>query len=66
MRAKKICAACEKHLTKDEVALSNKMLGRKTKELYCVDCLAELLDCERDDLEIKIMEFKEQGCALFM
>lgn len=66
MRAKKLCCDCEKQLVKDEVALSQKMLGRKIADYYCVDCLAESLDCEQDDLYVKILEFKEQGCALFL
>lgn len=66
MRARKICIDCVKSLSKDEVALSQKMLGREIAEFYCIDCLAEHLECDRDDLEVKIQEFKEQGCALFL
>lgn len=66
MRAKKICIECGKNLSKDEVAISQKMLGRNITEFYCIDCLAEYLDCDRDDLEVKIQEFKEQGCILFL
>ncbi len=65
-RVKKECVDCSKHLTNDEVALSQKMLGRNIIEFYCIDCLAEFLECDRDDLEIKIQEFKEQGCTLFL
>jgi len=66
MRVKKICIDCGKNLSKDEVALSQKMLGREITEFYCIDCLAEYLECDRDDLEVKILEFKEQGCTLFL
>lgn len=66
MRVKKICIDCGKNLSKDEVALSQKMLGREITEFYCIDCLAEYLECDRDDLEVKIQEFKEQGCTLFL
>ena len=66
MRTKKPCIVCEKRLDKYEIALSQKMLGRKIIEFFCIDCLAESLDCERDDLLVKILEFKEQGCTLFM
>ena len=66
MRAKKICIDCGKSLSKDEVALSQKMLGRKITGFYCIDCLAEYLECDCDDLEVKIQEFKEQGCTLFL
>ena len=53
MRRKIECCECEKALKKDEVAL-------------CIDCLAEYLECTKNDLEIKIQEFKEQGCTLFL
>lgn len=66
MIVKKICIDCGKNLNKDEVALSQKMLGREITEFYCIDCLAEYLECDRDDLEVKILEFKEQGCTLFL
>ena len=64
-KVKKQCADCTKQLTGDEVALSKKMLGRKIADFFCIDCLAESIECSRDDLEIKILEFKEQGCGLF-
>lgn len=66
MRAKKNCVECCKHLSKDEIALSLKMLGREITEFYCIDCLANYLECSRDDLAVKIQEFKEQGCTLFL
>ncbi len=66
MRQKKMCAECGKYLTKDEVALTQKILGRKIDVFYCIECLAEYLDCEHDDLVVKIQEFKEQGCTLFL
>lgn len=66
MRTKKVCIDCGGNLSRDEVALSQKMLGRDTLEFYCIGCLAGYLECDRDDLEVKIQEFKEQGCALFL
>jgi biotin operon repressor len=66
MRAKKTCTECGENLSKDEVALSQKILSRDITEFYCIDCLAEYLECDRADLEVKIQEFKEQGCTLFL
>lgn len=66
MANKKKCIECSVSLKKDEVALSKKMLGRTITEFYCINCLAETLDCDRDDLIVKIQEFKEQGCTLFL
>jgi len=66
MKVKKMCINCYKSLSKDEDALSKKLLGLEITEFYCIDCLAEYLECDRYDLEVKIDEFKEQGCALFL
>lgn len=67
MRRKKIeCCECGRALVKDEIALYKKLLGIDTEDFYCIDCLSEYLECTRVDLEIKIQEFKEQGCALFL
>jgi len=62
----KTCTDCGVDLKKDEVALSKKMLGREITKLYCISCLATTLDCEAEDLMVKIQEFKEQGCTLFL
>lgn len=67
MRRKKIeCCECGRALIKDETALCKKLLGTDIEEFYCIDCLSEYLECTRTDLEIKIQEFKEQGCTLFL
>jgi hypothetical protein len=59
------CCECKSVLEKDHIALSKKLLGRSITRFYCITCLAKFLECEVNDLEIKIMEFKEQGCGLF-
>ncbi len=61
-----VCCECDKSLKKDEIALSKKLIDVATEEFYCLSCLAEYLGCYKDDLEIKIREFKEQGCTLFL
>ncbi len=65
-RAGKNCCECKCSLRKDEAALSQKMLGREIFNFYCINCLAEYLECSTEDLQIKIQEFKEQGCTLFL
>jgi len=62
----KTCTECGAVLKKDEVALSQKMLGRAIISFYCINCLAAELDCNTEDLVVKIQEFKEQGCILFV
>ena len=63
---KKTCCDCGKALSKDEVALTRKLIDVDSEEFYCLDCLAEFLGCESEDLRVKIAEFKEQGCTLFL
>lgn len=63
---KQICKDCGKPICKDEVALYKKIIEIKAKEFLCLECMSEVLDCTVEDLEIKIDEFKEQGCTLFI
>lgn len=66
MAKKRTCVECSISLKKDEVALSQKMLGRTMTDFYCINCLANALDCDPEDLFVKIQEFKENGCTLFL
>jgi hypothetical protein len=63
---KKICCGCSRILKKDEVALSKKLIDIDTEDFYCLPCMAEYFGCEEEDLLMKIKEFKEQGCTLFL
>ena len=65
-RAKRICCECKIALKKEEVALSKKLIDVDTEDFYCLDCLADYLECSTEDLKIKIREFKEQGCSLLL
>lgn len=61
------CVICGKQrLNKDTVGINKKLLGDSIENFYCMDCLAEYLDCTVQDLLDKIEEFKEEGCKLFM
>ena len=62
----KKCIVCGKELKKDWIALHRKLLDLNAKEYYCIVCLADNFNCEVEDLEVKIEEFKEQGCTLFL
>ena len=67
MRKKKeYCIDCGCQLTKDEIALNKKLVSLDVTELRCLDCLSVSFGCEVEDLKIKIDEFKEQGCTLFI
>ncbi len=60
------CIACGKRdLDKDSIGINKKLLGPQVKNYYCMDCLADYLGCEVQDILDKIEEFKEEGCKLF-
>ncbi len=60
------CYVCGKAaLSKDEIGLTKKILGKKITQFYCLTCLAEHLEVTEEELLAKIEEFKEEGCTLF-
>lgn len=59
------CKDCGKNLSKDEVGLSQKLLGVGTENYFCVECFAKRYDCDADYLRDMIEEWKAQGCTLF-
>lgn len=60
------CIACgKKILDKDTIGINKKLLGENVESFYCMDCLADYLGCEVQDILDKIEEFKEEGCKLF-
>jgi len=61
----KKCLECNKNLTKDEIGLNKKMLGRNTKQFLCLECLSNYLNTDTEILIEKIEQFKEEGCTLF-
>lgn len=62
----KKCLACKKSpLDKDTIGINKKLLGKDIKTFYCIDCLANYLDCTVSDLLEKIELFKDEGCDLF-
>lgn len=60
------CYYCQKVLLKDDKALCKKLLGKKIKQFFCREHLAEVLDTDVETLTGKIDQFKEEGCTLFM
>ncbi len=65
-KKKEYCIDCSRQLTKDEIALNRKLISLDMTEFRCLDCLSVSFECEVEDLKIKIDEFKEQGCTLFI
>ena len=45
------CSSCRKKpLSKDEVGVCKKMLGKGTKKFFCLDCFASYLDTTVEEL----------------
>ena len=60
------CVICgRKHLEKNTIGINKKLLGEKIDNYYCMDCLADYLECTVQELLDKIEEFKAEGCKLF-
>jgi uncharacterized protein YlaI len=61
------CFVCgKKELSRNEIGLNKKLLGRSIKNFYCQNCLAEYLEVDSELLLEKVQEFKEHGCTLFV
>ncbi|MDR0696921.1 MAG: hypothetical protein LBF68_05215 [Christensenellaceae bacterium] len=60
------CSVCYKtKLSKNEIAVCKKILGRKIVNFFCMECFADYLELTVEELEMKIEDFKNQGCQLF-
>ena len=59
------CVRCGAFLSKDETALTRKLINRGTTEFFCLSCLANHFQLSEDILLKKIEEFKAMGCTLF-
>lgn len=60
------CSICGKpSLDKNTIGINKKLRGERIKDFFCLDCLAENLGCEVQDILDKIEEFKNEGCKLF-
>lgn len=61
------CIICGKQdLNRDTVGINKKLLGTEIEHYYCMECLADYLECTVDELIDKIEEFKAEGCKFFM
>lgn len=52
--------------SKDIIALNKKLLNPNGTEFLCLRCLCELLECSEWALYEKVVQFKEEGCILFL
>ena len=59
------CRGCGRVLTRDEIALTRKLINRGATEYFCLTCLATHFQVPEDILREKIRQFREMGCTLF-
>ena len=52
------CYVCGKNpISKDEIGLTKKLIGKDSKKFYCLNCLADYLEVTVEELIAKIEEF---------
>lgn len=59
------CAKCSRILTKDEVAVTRKLVNRGATVFFCIPCLAHHFEVTEADIRERIRYYKESGCTLF-
>ena len=59
------CVTCGKELTRDEMALSKKLINRGAKRGKCLACLSAYYQLSEQRLHELIAHYRAQGCTLF-
>ena len=57
-----VCISCGRAVTRDEKALTRKLINRGADSFYC---LAILFEVPEETLKEKIVQFRKMGCTLF-
>jgi uncharacterized protein YlaI len=66
MERAKTCCLCAATLNQDAIGLTKTLLDKSISRFMCIDCLAAHLDVTAEEIKVKIGEFKDQGCTLFL
>lgn len=59
------CIVCGERVEKVSKALCQKLIDRNTSKIMCLECLANYLETDKEELLMKVEEFKNEGCPLF-
>lgn len=59
------CKQCGARLTRDEVAVTKKLVNRGAAEFMCERCLASYYRVEVSDIRERMDYFRAMGCTLF-
>ena len=57
---------CGRELTKDEKALTKKLISRGAESFLCLTCLSAHFGVSEELLRDKIDQFRHMGCTLFL
>ncbi len=60
-----VCVSCGRPVTRDEIAVTKKLINRGATAFYCVPCLAKYFEVQPEDIEERIRYFRQMGCTLF-
>ena len=60
-----LCTVCGRKLSRDEIALTKKLVNRGAESFFCLSCLAKKFAVSEDLLREKINQFRQMGCTLF-
>ena len=60
-----ICIQCRRPVTRDEMAMTRKLINRGTTTWLCLSCLAQRFDATLQELTERMQAFKDMGCTLF-
>ena len=59
------CESCGRPVSRDEKALTRKLINRGAESFYCLGCLSILFEVPEETLKDKIVQFRKMGCTLF-
>lgn len=59
------CIVCTRAVTRDEIAMTRKLVNRGAEQFYCLPCLARRFDATLPQLLERMQAFKDMGCTLF-
>jgi len=59
------CITCYANLTRDEIAMTRKLINRGATQFLCIPCLARRFDATVAELLERMQYFKDMGCTLF-
>ena len=59
------CSECRAPVTRDEIAMTRKLINRGATVYFCLPCLARRFDATLAELHERMQAFKDMGCTLF-